>query len=68
MGALTVKAGLKNMPELAKGSKSSDMRLRQLDGMLAVKWREKKEVSLITTVHTGKMKHSGKRDHETKEK
>lgn len=29
---------------------------------------KKKEVSLLTTVHTGKMKDTGKRDHETKEK
>ena len=64
----TVRRTRKNMPKLAMGLKRNDVRLQQRDGILAVQWQDKKERNLLTTIHTGEMKYSGKKHHKTTEK
>ena len=63
----TVRPKRKNMPKLAQGLKRNDMRLQQRDSMLAVQWQDKREINLLTTIHTGEKKYSGKKDYKTDE-
>lgn len=61
----TVRTTRKDMPKLCKGLKRSEINLQKCDDILSVQWRDKREVNFLSTIHTGEMQDSGKRDYRT---
>lgn len=64
----TVRQNRKDMPKLYKGLKRNEIHLQQCDDILSVQWRDKREVNFLTTIHTGEIQDSGKRDYRTHDK
>ncbi|XP_050710367.1 piggyBac transposable element-derived protein 4-like [Eriocheir sinensis] len=58
----TVKENRKNMPHFHP-SKRGDVQKHKCDGILVIRWHDKKEVHLLSTIHRGEIpeKHHGKR-------
>ena len=62
----TVKKSRKNMLKFAPTQKNMCL-LKKSENMLALKWHNKREVHMITTIHKGQMIDSGKVNRETNE-
>lgn len=56
------------MCKLYKGLKQNEIHLQKCDDILSVQWRNKREVNFFTTIHTGEMQDSGKRDYRTQDR
>ncbi|XP_069170119.1 piggyBac transposable element-derived protein 4-like [Procambarus clarkii] len=56
----TVKAHRKEMPVFGIGIAVGDCQLCKCDNMLSVRWKDRREVNMLTTIHTGAMLDSGK--------
>ena len=57
----TVKDVRKFMPQLPKKQEKGDCVRKQCENILAIKWKDKRSVSVLSTVHEGLMVDSGKR-------
>ena len=66
----TVRPNRKNMPAFQTRPKPEQgtVQLQKTDLMLAIRWHDKKEVNLLTTIHKGKLIDSGKLNWRTNEK
>ncbi len=62
----TVKTNRKNMPKF-QPTKKGECHPFEFGPLLAIKWTDKRDVHMITTIHTGAMKDSGKYNHRTNE-
>ncbi|XP_069176049.1 piggyBac transposable element-derived protein 4-like [Procambarus clarkii] len=56
----TVKAHRKEMPVFGIGISVGECQMRKCDNMLSVRWKDRREVNILTTTHTGAMLDSGK--------
>ena len=63
----TVHEKRKNMPNF-QATKRGDIQKHKCDEILVIRWHDKREVHLLSTVHSGKMEYSGKTSWKTKEK
>ena len=62
---MALKGGKKNLPKAVtkvKLKKKSDSMFRRNGPLLCLKWREKKDVTMLTTIHEGIMVKMGKHD------
>ena len=62
----TVKKNRKRMPSFPEKLKAGDVSLRKTNKLLAIKWHDKRDVLMLTTVHEGELVQSGKRNRKTK--
>ncbi len=63
----TVRERRKDMPSFPKKSKKGEICLKHHCPMLAVHWRDRQKVNLLTTVHKGAHTDSSKVNHRTRE-
>ncbi|XP_069180183.1 piggyBac transposable element-derived protein 4-like [Procambarus clarkii] len=56
----TVKTNRREMPGFDNNIGVGDCELRKCDKILEVCWKDKREVNMLTTIHTGEMLDSGK--------
>lgn len=63
----TVKKNRKNMPALSRLLEKGQVEFMSTDKLLAIKWKDKREVRMLTTLHKNSMKPTGKIDRSTKE-
>nr|XP_045620189.1 piggyBac transposable element-derived protein 4-like isoform X1 [Procambarus clarkii]XP_045620190.1 piggyBac transposable element-derived protein 4-like isoform X1 [Procambarus clarkii] len=64
----TLKARKREMPVFDNDIKAGECQVKKCDQMLLVRWKERREVNMLTTVHTGTMVKSGKVNRVTKER
>jgi hypothetical protein len=55
----------KEMPKMAEKLKKGQVESRHTDNMLALRWMYRREVCMLTTLHTGIMRQIGKTDRKT---
>lgn len=58
----TVKQNRKNMPDMKEKISRGQVIHFSTDNILALKWQDKREVRMLTTLHTADMVHTGKKD------
>ncbi|XP_050316027.1 piggyBac transposable element-derived protein 4-like [Anthonomus grandis grandis] len=63
----TVRKNRRNLPNLSKNLKSGEIEYMSTDRLLALKWKDKREVRMLSTFHNSDMKDSGKVNRTTKE-
>ncbi|KAJ8333480.1 hypothetical protein SKAU_G00414880 [Synaphobranchus kaupii] len=63
----TVRLNRRGMPTFPKKMKRGEVTFRENGTQLAVKWQDKRDVNLLTTVHPSSMAQSGRLDHFTGE-
>ncbi|RXN17129.1 piggyBac transposable element-derived 4-like protein [Labeo rohita] len=61
----TVRANRKGMPHFRNKMSSGEADFKSCEEMLAVKWHDKRDVHMLTTVHSAEMSPSGMIDHIT---
>ncbi|XP_069167652.1 piggyBac transposable element-derived protein 4-like [Procambarus clarkii] len=61
----TVKLIRKEMPIFGIGIGVGECQLRKCDNMLSVQWKDRHEVNMLTTIHTGAMLDTGKDNFQT---
>jgi hypothetical protein len=61
----TVRKNRKGLPKLDKKLDKGQVETRHTDNMMLVRWRDKRELCMLTTLHTDSMKQSGKVDSTT---
>lgn len=61
----TVKRNRKNMPTFTEKLEKSEFTHRSTENLLAVKWKDKREVHMLTSCHIPGAKETGKKDRET---
>jgi hypothetical protein len=61
----TVRKYRKGLPKLDKELDKGQIESRHTDNMMVVKWKDKREFRMLTTLHTDSMKQSGKFDRTT---
>lgn len=62
----TLRRNCKRMPNFLK-LKKKEVRRQKSEGILVLKWRDKRDVHVLTTFHKGRMLDSGKKDPKTDE-
>jgi hypothetical protein len=50
------------MPMMTEKLKKGQVESRHTDNMLALRWMDRQEVCMLTTLHTGTMRQTGKTD------
>lgn len=63
----TVKANRKGMPVMNKKLKMGDIECKASQNILAIKWHDKRDVKLLSTIHTNELAPSNKIDQNTGE-
>ena len=63
----TVKQRRKFMPKFVTTKTKGDVQLKKNDTMVAMQWHDKRDVTMISTLHKGNMVDSGKKDYKTNE-
>ena len=64
----TVRESRKKMPKFPKKMEKGECVKKKCENILALKWKDKRPVTLLTTFHPGTLMDSGKVDRKTKEK
>ena len=64
----TVRANRKGMPAFSPKMKKGEVEFQQNGSQLAVKWHDKRDVHMLTTVHSSTMAQTERIDHATGEK
>lgn len=66
----TVRKTRKNMPPVFtnQNSRQGDYHLQKSEKILAMRWHDKREVTMLSTLHMGEMADSGKTDYRTGER
>ena len=62
----TVRANRKEMPTFPPTNRG-DIILKERDSILAIRWKDKRDITLLSTIHTGRMVDTGKVNRETQE-
>jgi hypothetical protein len=57
----TVRKNRKEMSKMTEKLKKGQVESRHTDNMLALRWMDRREVCMLTTLHTGTMRQTGKR-------
>lgn len=61
----TVRCNRRGMPDLSQKLKKGDVISRHTDVMVAVKWHDKRDVTMLSSLHSNEMQETGKIDRAT---
>nr|XP_053636290.1 piggyBac transposable element-derived protein 4-like isoform X1 [Cherax quadricarinatus] len=64
----TVRSNRKHMPRLNAGARGDDVQVFTANDIMALRWHDKRDVTLLTTIHRNEMQDSGKVDRVTNER
>jgi hypothetical protein len=63
----TVRKNRKGMPKFTQKLEKGHTEIKYTDNMMALRWMDRRDVCMLSTIHTGKMINSGKTDRQTNE-